>query len=101
MGACPCAYDWNHIFRLGISSQGFCSSRIFTGLKADISLCPSDLCEDEIGGTHTPCSKNFLTFHIVIRAVGEEEIMMIGLFDLAFLAPLDGSVMSRVQLNSR
>jgi hypothetical protein len=38
-----------------------------------------------------PCSRNFLTFHMVIRLVGELEIMIMGLVDLAFFAPRDGS----------
>lgn len=33
-----------------------------------------------------------MTFHMVINAVGELEIMMIGFVDLAFFAPRDGSV---------
>lgn len=40
--------------------------------------------------THIPCSRNFLTFHSVISAVGEEEIMMIGWDVLAFF-PFDES----------
>ena len=33
-----------------------------------------------------PCSRNFLTFHIVISAVGEDEMIMIGFDDRAFFA---------------
>lgn len=36
--------------------------------------------------TDIPCSKNFLTFHIVMRLVGEEEMTMMGLVERAFLA---------------
>lgn len=39
-----------------------------------------------------PCSSSFLTFHMVTSAVGELEMMMMGLFDLAFFAPLGCSV---------
>lgn len=44
--------------------------------------------------THMPCSSSFLTFHMVISAEGELEMMMIGLLDLAFFAPLGCSVRS-------
>lgn len=45
-----------------------------------------------------PCSSSFLTFHMVTSAVGELEMMMMGLFDLAFFAPLGCSVPSALQL---
>jgi hypothetical protein len=36
-------------------------------------------------------------FHIVSSEVGDEEMMMIGFVDLAFLAPLDGSNMVSIR----
>lgn len=45
-----------------------------------------------------PCSRNFLTFHMVMSAVGEDETMMIGLEDLAFFARFGSG---RTQLWSR
>lgn len=39
-----------------------------------------------------PCSRNFCTFHMVIKAVGDEDIMMMGVLDLAFLALFGSAV---------
>ena len=48
---------------------------------------------EEGGITHMPCSRSLRTFHIVIKAVGEEEIMMMGFEDLAFFGPRSESGM--------
>jgi hypothetical protein len=44
--------------------------------------------------THIPCSRNFFTFHMVINAVGDEEIIMIGWPCFAFRARGSAAVIS-------
>ena len=81
-----------------IASALLASSLSSNLLSAESQLSLEQSRDDK--STHTPCSKNFLTFHMVMSAVGEDEIMMIGLFDLAFRAPRDESAMSRGQKDS-
>lgn len=50
------------------------------------------------GTAYTPCSKNFLTFHMVMRLVGEEEMTMMGLVERAFLARFRSAIMGYLNI---
>lgn len=47
---------------------------------------------------YTPCSKNFLTFHMVMRLVGEEEMTMMGLVERAFLVRFRSAIMGYLNI---
>jgi hypothetical protein len=65
---------------IGTTSSGliFPCAASFALATSEGSNLPSAILTDSGLIAHIPCSRNFLTFHNVINAVGEEEIMMIG-----------------------
>jgi hypothetical protein len=65
---------------IGTTSSGliFPCAASFALATSDGSNLWSALVFERIRIAYIPCSRNFLTFHNVINAVGEEEIMMIG-----------------------
>jgi len=65
---------------MGTTSSGLifpCAASFALAISEGSNLL-SALVFERRWSAYIPCSRNFLTFHNVINAVGEEEIMMIG-----------------------